>query len=46
MAAEAFLEGEDGMVLDVPKKTIKVSKIFDWYSEDFGSSKEKVRFAI
>ncbi|XP_067051078.1 uncharacterized protein [Acropora muricata] len=47
LAAEAFLEGEDGCVLNMQKKEIRLSKIFQWYKEDFGSSNEEVvRFVL
>ncbi|CAC5409797.1 unnamed protein product [Mytilus coruscus] len=41
-AAEAFLEGDDGVFIDMKKKQIKLSKILDWYQEDFGKNKEEV----
>lgn len=41
-AAEAFLEGDDGVFVDMNKKQIKLSKILDWYQEDFGKNKEEV----
>lgn len=47
LAAEAFLEGEDGCVLNMSKKEIRLSKIFYWYKEDFGTNKEElVRFVL
>ena len=44
LAAEAFLEGEDGLQIDMQKKSIKLSKILDWYGIDFGKTKEEVSF--
>ncbi|KAJ7363529.1 hypothetical protein OS493_009684 [Desmophyllum pertusum] len=47
LAAEAFLEGEDGCVLNMPKREIRLSKIFQWYKEDFGSNNEElVQFVL
>jgi len=42
LAAEAFLEGDDGCVLNMPKREIRLSKIFQWYKEDFGSNNEEL----
>ncbi|KAF6028836.1 hypothetical protein EB796_012821 [Bugula neritina] len=36
-AAQAFLEGEDVLV-DIEKGTVALSKIFQWYKEDFGGT--------
>lgn len=36
MAAEAFLDNDDGCTLN--KNSIKLSKIFSWYKEDFGKN--------
>jgi len=47
LAAEAFLEGEDGCVLNMPKREIRLSKIFQWYKEDFGTNNEElVQFVL
>ena len=46
LAAEAFLEGDDGITIDMKKKQIKLSKILDWYQEDFGKSKDEVRIFL
>ncbi len=43
MAAEAFLEGDDGMTVNMTKKEVKLSMIFKWYREDFGPNNEEVR---
>jgi hypothetical protein len=40
--AEAFLEGDDGITIDMKKKHIKLSKILGWYQEDFGKNKDEV----
>lgn len=42
LAAESFLEGDDGCQVDVSKKTIKLSQILKWYSVDFGKNKDEV----
>ena len=42
MAAAAFMEGEDGVAVDMPKKEVQLSQIFKWYREDFGNNKEEV----
>ncbi|EDO33878.1 predicted protein [Nematostella vectensis] len=42
VAAEAFLEGEDGCRINMIKREIRLSKIFQWYKEDFGSSNAEV----
>lgn len=41
-AAEAFLEGDDGCSVDVSKREIRVSQIFNWYKVDFGGTDAKV----
>ncbi|XP_021375341.1 uncharacterized protein LOC110464448 [Mizuhopecten yessoensis] len=42
VAAEAFLEGDDGCQIDMKKRQIRLSKILKWYQEDFGKNKEEV----
>ena len=42
LAAQAFLEGDDGIQIDMEKKVVKLSKIFDWYRVDFGRTDEEV----
>lgn len=42
LAAESFLEGDDGCQVDISKKTIKLSQILKWYSVDFGRNKDEV----
>ncbi|XP_031549993.1 uncharacterized protein LOC116287451 [Actinia tenebrosa] len=42
LAGEAFLEGEDGCQIDMTKREIRLSKIFQWYKEDFGSNNTEV----
>ncbi|KAJ8305746.1 hypothetical protein KUTeg_016291 [Tegillarca granosa] len=37
-ACESFLEGEDGMKIDMSKRKVFVSQIFKWYREDFGNN--------
>lgn len=41
-AAEAFLEADDGCMVDSVKKEVKLSQIFRWYKADFGDTDEKV----
>ena len=43
LAAEAFLEGDDGCQVDMNKGQIKLSQILKWYSIDFGKNKEEVK---
>lgn len=42
LAAEAFLDSEDGLTIDMNKKQIFLTKILSWYQEDFGKNKEEV----
>lgn len=42
LAAEAFLESDDGSKVDVQKSEVHLSRIFKWYREDFGSSDQEV----
>ena len=42
MAAEAFLEGDDGMQINMARKEVRLSKIFSWYRVDFGRNDEEV----
>merc|ERR1712150_86135 len=42
MAAEAFLEGDDGCKINMAKKEIALSQIFKWYKEDFGRNNEEL----
>ncbi|KAL7881774.1 hypothetical protein AOLI_G00086220 [Acnodon oligacanthus] len=41
-AAEAFLENEDGCVVDSVKGEVKLNQIFKWYKADFGGTDEKL----
>lgn len=41
-AAEAFLENDDGCVVDSGKREVQLSQIFKWYKVDFGGTDEKV----
>ena len=43
-AAEAFLENDDGCVVDSGKGEVRLSQIFKWYKADFGGTDEKVAF--
>jgi len=42
MAAEAFLDGDNGLQISMDKKEIKLSMIFKWYREDFGQNVDEV----
>lgn len=42
MAAEAFLENDDGCVVDSGKREVRLSQIFKWYKADFGGTDEKL----
>ncbi|GAA6108179.1 uncharacterized protein zgc:152951 isoform X1 [Tachysurus ichikawai] len=41
-AAEAFLEADDGCIVDSMKREVKLSQIFKWYKADFGDSDEQL----
>ncbi|XP_060785899.1 uncharacterized protein zgc:152951 [Neoarius graeffei] len=41
-AAEAFLEADDGCIVNSVKRELKLSKIFKWYKTDFGDTDEKL----
>ncbi|KAL4235616.1 hypothetical protein ACF0H5_004011 [Mactra antiquata] len=41
LAAESFLEGDDGLQIVMNKNHIKLSQILKWYSVDFGQSKDE-----
>ncbi|XP_031416892.1 uncharacterized protein zgc:152951 isoform X2 [Clupea harengus] len=41
-AAEAFLEDDDGCLVDPDKGEVKLSQIFKWYKVDFGGTDEKL----
>ena len=46
LSARTFING-GGVILDREHNIIRLSKIFDWYDRDFGSSdEEKIRFII
>lgn len=42
VATGAYLEGEDALVVDTPRKQIKLSMLFKWYAVDFGNTREEV----
>ncbi|XP_068602331.1 uncharacterized protein zgc:152951 [Brachionichthys hirsutus] len=42
IAAEAFLENDDGCMVDCGKREVRLSQIFKWYKTDFGDTDEKV----
>ncbi|KAF3694996.1 hypothetical protein EXN66_Car010672 [Channa argus] len=41
-AAEAFLENDNGCVVDSGKREVRLSQIFKWYKADFGGTDEKL----
>ncbi|XP_069010641.1 uncharacterized protein [Embiotoca jacksoni] len=41
-AAEAFLENDDGCVVDSGKREVRLSQIFKWYKADFGGTDDKL----
>ncbi|XP_017279413.1 uncharacterized protein zgc:152951 isoform X1 [Kryptolebias marmoratus] len=41
-AAEAFLENDDGCVVNSGKGEVRLSQIFKWYKADFGGTDEKL----
>ncbi|XP_063070524.1 uncharacterized protein zgc:152951 isoform X1 [Engraulis encrasicolus] len=41
-AAEAFLENDDGCLVDAGQGEVKLSQIFKWYKADFGDTDEKM----
>lgn len=45
-AAEAFLENDNGCLVDPEKKEVRLSQIFKWYKADFGGTDEKVRLTL
>eukprot|EP00397_Hematodinium_sp_SG-2012_P030758 GEMP01032599.1.p1 GENE.GEMP01032599.1~~GEMP01032599.1.p1 ORF type:complete len:281 (+),score=53.13 GEMP01032599.1:784-1626(+) len=46
VATEAFVEDPGNLCVDVAKKTLAISQIFKWYSEDFGTTKEILSFLL
>lgn len=46
LACKAFLETEDAVVVDSSRKTVSLSKIFDWYREDFGKNNKEVTLIL
>ncbi|XP_072542493.1 uncharacterized protein [Salminus brasiliensis] len=42
IAAEAFLENDDGCMVDSVKGEVKLSQLFKWYKVDFGGTDEKL----
>ncbi|KAK2839632.1 hypothetical protein Q5P01_013372 [Channa striata] len=41
-AAEAFLENDNGCVVDSGKREVRLNQIFKWYKADFGGTDEKL----
>ncbi|XP_056018682.1 uncharacterized protein LOC125670590 isoform X2 [Ostrea edulis] len=46
LAAEAFLDGDDGLTINMSRKQIMLTKILSWYQEDFGKNKEEVKLTL
>ncbi|XP_074642109.1 uncharacterized protein LOC141899601 [Tubulanus polymorphus] len=42
LATEAFLEGDEGVSIDISKSKVNLSKIFNWYKIDFGQNDEEM----
>ena len=42
ISAEAFMENDDGCVVDSEKREVRLSQIFKWYKADFGGTDENV----
>ena len=42
VAAESFLEGDDGCKIDMAKKEVHLSRILKWYKVDFGNNDAEV----
>ncbi|KAI6646785.1 hypothetical protein LOD99_9184 [Oopsacas minuta] len=42
IATQGFLESESGVIVDMAKREIQPSKIFQWYKADFGGSNRSV----
>ncbi|XP_053295572.1 uncharacterized protein zgc:152951 [Pleuronectes platessa] len=42
ISAEAFLENDDGCVVDSGKREVRLSQIFKWYKADFGGTDENL----
>ena len=42
LAAEAFLESDDALQVDVTSRCVHLSQIFKWYQEDFGNDQKQV----
>lgn len=42
LAANAYLENDDALIVDVENNSVQLSKLFQWYEVDFGTSKEEV----
>ncbi|KAL0963560.1 hypothetical protein UPYG_G00307990 [Umbra pygmaea] len=41
-SAEAFLDNDDGCVVDSEKREVRLSQIFKWYKADFGGTDKKL----
>lgn len=46
MAAQSFMEGEDAVAIDRAHAQVKLSMIFKWYKEDFGTQSKKVNIRV
>ncbi|CAI9768453.1 unnamed protein product [Fraxinus pennsylvanica] len=45
-AAREFFKRDDGMHVDLAKRTVHLSRVFKWYSADFGQEKEIPKWII
>ncbi len=42
LVAAAFCEDDENVSIDVAKRSLQLSKIFDWYSYDFGANNGEI----
>ena len=42
ISTQGFLEGNSGVMVDMTKREIIFSKIFQWYKVDFGGTNDRV----
>ncbi|KAG8382625.1 hypothetical protein BUALT_Bualt05G0096900 [Buddleja alternifolia] len=45
-AAREYFQRDDGLKIDLAKRTVCVSRIIKWYSADFGQEKEMVKWMM
>ncbi|KAL3635884.1 hypothetical protein CASFOL_020431 [Castilleja foliolosa] len=46
IAAREFFQRDDGMQVDLAKRTVYLSRIIKWYSADFGQEKEILKWMM